>query len=45
MQLRVFRSDPTQPLELRAYLRQGPHALTETWAALLPPAQPGETEP
>jgi len=45
MQLRVQRSDPTQALELRAFLRQGPHALTETWAALLPAAPAGETEP
>lgn len=45
MQLRVARSDPSQPLELRAFLRQGPNALTETWAALLPPAAAGETEP
>ena len=36
LQLRVLRQDPTQPLELRAYLQHGPHALTETWAALLP---------
>jgi len=45
MQLRVARNDPSQPLELRAFLRQGTHALTETWAALLPPALPGEIEP
>ena len=45
MQLRVARTEPSQPLELRAYLRQGTHALTETWAALLPPALPGEIEP
>lgn len=36
MQLRVQRSDPHTPIELRAYLRRGPHALTETWAALVP---------
>jgi periplasmic glucans biosynthesis protein len=45
MQLRVMRADPTQPLELRAFLRQGLDALTETWAALLPPAHPGDIEP
>lgn len=38
MQLRVQRPDPTQPLELRAFLQHaGGGALTETWAALLPP--------
>jgi periplasmic glucans biosynthesis protein len=36
LQLRAQRSNPTQPLELRAYLQHGPHALTETWAALIP---------
>ena len=36
LQLRAVRSNPTQPLELRAYLQHGPHALTETWAALMP---------
>lgn len=36
LQLRAVRSDPTQPLELRAFLQHGPHALTETWAALIP---------
>ena len=36
LQLRAVRSNPAQPLELRAYLQNGPHALTETWAALIP---------
>ena len=36
MQLRVLRSDRNQPIELRAYLRRGRDALTETWAALVP---------
>ena len=40
LQLRAVRSDPTQPLELRAHLQHslphGPHVLTETWAALIP---------
>jgi periplasmic glucans biosynthesis protein len=36
LQLRAVRSQPNQPLELRAYLQHGPHALTETWAALIP---------
>ncbi len=37
LQLRVQRDEPTQPLELRAYLRHAGAPLTETWAALLPP--------
>jgi glucans biosynthesis protein len=37
LQLRVQRDDPTQPLELRAFLRHAGAPLTETWAALLPP--------
>ncbi len=37
LKLRVQRSDATQPLELRAWLRHAGGALTETWAALLPP--------
>lgn len=37
MRLRVQRDQPQQPLELRAYLRHAGGALTETWAALLPP--------
>ena len=40
MLLRVQRRDPTQPVELRAYLRHGTDALTETWTALLPPDTP-----
>jgi glucans biosynthesis protein len=36
LRLRVQRSDATQPLELRAFLQNGPHALSETWAALIP---------
>ena len=36
MTLRVQRIDPTQPLELRAFLQHGPHALTETWTTLIP---------
>jgi glucans biosynthesis protein len=36
MTLRIQRIDPAQPVELRAYLRQGPHALTETWTTLIP---------
>ena len=40
LQLRAQRSDTTQPLELRAYLQHGPHALTETWAALIPGEPP-----
>ncbi len=49
MQLRVLRDDPARPVELRAWLRHGPHALTETWAALvpgdLPAGAPVETQP
>jgi periplasmic glucans biosynthesis protein len=37
MHLRLVRDDATQPLELRAWLRHAGSALTETWAALLPP--------
>jgi glucans biosynthesis protein len=37
LKLRVQRHDATQPLELRAWLRHAGGALTETWAALLPP--------
>lgn len=36
MALRVQRLDPAQPTELRAYLRHGADALTETWTALIP---------
>lgn len=36
MQLRVQRQDPEQPVELRAFLRQGSQTLTETWTALVP---------
>ncbi len=40
MHLRVLRTDPNQPVELRAYLRHAGGALTETWTALIPPEQP-----
>ncbi|MBX3606413.1 MAG: glucan biosynthesis protein G [Piscinibacter sp.] len=36
MTLRAERAHPAQPLELRAYLRHGAHALTETWTSILP---------
>lgn len=36
MTLRVKRIDPTQPVELRAFLQQGPNALTETWTTVIP---------
>ena len=36
MTLRVDRPSPGQPLELRAFLRRGADALTETWTHLLP---------
>jgi glucans biosynthesis protein len=37
MTLRIRRLDPAQPTELRAFLRSGQHALTETWTSLIPP--------
>ena len=37
MHLRVQRTDPLQPTELRAFLQHGADALTETWTALIPP--------
>ena len=37
MTLRVNRLQPLQPVELRAYLRSGDNALTETWTAIIPP--------
>ncbi len=40
MHLRVLRTDPTQPVELRAFLRHAGGALTETWTALIPQEQP-----
>ncbi len=36
MTLRALRADPAQPLELRAFLRSGANALTETWTTILP---------
>jgi periplasmic glucans biosynthesis protein len=36
MAVRVQRVDPARPLELRAFLRHGERALTETWTALVP---------
>jgi len=35
--LRVRRLDKDKPVELRAALRQGNHALSETWSYILPP--------
>jgi glucans biosynthesis protein len=37
MTLRVERLQPTQPVELRAYLKSGSHALTETWTSVIQP--------
>jgi glucans biosynthesis protein len=37
MTVRFQRVDPTQPVELRAFLQQGSNALTETWTTLIPP--------
>lgn len=36
--LRVRRIDATQPVELRAFLQQSTHALTETWTSIIQPA-------
>jgi periplasmic glucans biosynthesis protein len=36
MAVRVQRLDASRPLELRAFLRHGATALTETWSALIP---------
>jgi glucans biosynthesis protein len=36
MTLRVQRADPTQPVELRAFLQRDSHALTETWTTFIP---------
>jgi glucans biosynthesis protein len=37
MTLRVKRIDVRQPVELRAFLQQDSHALTETWTSLIQP--------
>jgi glucans biosynthesis protein len=37
MTLRVRRTDPGRPVELRAYLQQGPDALSETWTYTMLP--------
>ena len=37
MTLRVERLESTQPIELRAFLRTGSHALTETWTSVIQP--------
>ena len=37
MTFRVQRLDVTQPVELRAFLKQDTHALTETWTTLIQP--------
>lgn len=37
MTLQVQRLDPSRPVELRAFLRQQPHTLTETWTHLITP--------
>ena len=36
MTLRIKRIEPTQPVELRAFLQQGHNALTETWTTVIP---------
>lgn len=37
MSLRVQRIDAKQPIELRAFLQQSTHALTETWTSIIQP--------
>jgi glucans biosynthesis protein len=37
MTLDLQRLDRTKPVELRAFLRNGPHILSETWSYCLPP--------
>ena len=37
MSLRVQRIDVKQPVELRAFLQQSTHALTETWTSIIQP--------
>jgi periplasmic glucans biosynthesis protein len=37
MTVRVTRLQPTQPVELRAFLQNGDNALTETWTNILQP--------
>lgn len=37
MTLRVERTEFTQPIELRAFLQTGSHALTETWTNVIQP--------
>jgi len=37
MTLRLSRSQPSQPAELRAFLQLGNNALTETWTTIIPP--------
>jgi glucans biosynthesis protein len=37
MTLRLKRLQPTQPVELRAFLQHGNNALTETWTTLIQP--------
>jgi glucans biosynthesis protein len=36
MTMRIKRTSSTQPIELRAFLKQGNNALTETWTTLIP---------
>lgn len=37
MTARVRRTDPSQPVELRAFLQRGPDTVTETWTYTMPP--------
>lgn len=37
MTVRLTRTQPTRPAELRAFLQSGPHALTETWTNIIQP--------
>ncbi len=35
--MRIRRRDGAKPVELRAFVREGPNALSETWSYVLPP--------
>ncbi|HET7862944.1 MAG TPA: hypothetical protein VFL86_00930 [Burkholderiaceae bacterium] len=37
MTVRTTRLQPAQPAELRAFLQNGEHALTETWTTTIQP--------
>lgn len=45
MAVRVKRSNPAAPTELRGFLQRGNDVLTETWSNILPAAQPPDPAP